>query len=97
MKFKLSLFLMGVCLVALLVAFVSSNNVTNDFKVGKEAIIMRNIGHQLLQNVGDSTSRILPVTTISENTYQITFENSFKFTPDSLVKIINQIMATYKL
>jgi hypothetical protein len=48
---------------------------------------MRNIGHQLLLQSGDSTSRVLPIVRIDKGTYQIGFEREFSFSPDSLQAI----------
>lgn len=53
-------------------------------------VVFRNIGHQLLLHSKDSTSRVLPVKTINEHTYQISFEHSFGFTPDTLMSIIHR-------
>jgi len=52
------------------------------------AIAMRQIGHVLLLQSGDSTSRVLPVKKLSESTFQIAFQSQFTFVPDSLVKIV---------
>jgi DNA-binding winged helix-turn-helix (wHTH) protein len=56
-------------------------------------VVLRNIGHQLLLYSKDSTSRVLPVTTINEHVYQIAFENSFGFTPDTLMRLVQQQLA----
>lgn len=53
-------------------------------------IVLRDIGHQLLLHALDSTSRVLPVKKVEENTYQISFESSFKFVPDTLVAIVDR-------
>jgi hypothetical protein len=53
-------------------------------------IVLRDIGHQLLLHAHDSTSRVLPVKKVEENTYQISFESSFKFVPDTLVAIVDK-------
>lgn len=53
-------------------------------------VVLRNIGHQLLLHSNDSTSRVLPVKTINENTYQISFEKRFGFTPDTLMRLVHQ-------
>jgi len=53
-------------------------------------IVLRNIGHQLLLNSKDSTSRVLPIKTINEHIYQISFENSIGFTPDTLIRLVHQ-------
>jgi DNA-binding winged helix-turn-helix (wHTH) protein len=55
-------------------------------------ILMREIGHQVLHAAGDSTSRVMPVQKISENIFQISFEAPLTFEPDTLVKIVSDIM-----
>lgn len=75
---------------AIAMAFVS---VKNDIPAKHLEIVLRNIGHQLLLHSKDSTSRVLPVTRINENVYQISFENSFGFTPDTLMSIVHQQLA----
>ncbi|MFD1605414.1 winged helix-turn-helix domain-containing protein [Flavobacterium artemisiae] len=62
------------------------------FDFAKREILLRKIGHELLLQSGDSTSRVLPVKKISENEYQIRFENDFSFQPDSLVNITNRLL-----
>src|ERR1700744_3562495 len=56
-------------------------------------IVLRNIGHQVLLRSKDSTSRVLPIETVNKNTYRISFENSFEFTPDTLMSIVQQQLA----
>jgi hypothetical protein len=56
-------------------------------------IVLRNIGHQILLQSKDSTSRVLPVKAVNDNTFQISFENSFTFTPDTLMKLVHQQLA----
>ncbi len=53
-------------------------------------IVMRNVGHHVLQAAGDSTSRVLPVHDLGEHTYLIRFESPFTFEPDSLVEVIRR-------
>ncbi|SMC42361.1 helix-turn-helix domain-containing protein [Moheibacter sediminis] len=53
-------------------------------------VVLRNIGHELLLHSKDSTSRVLPVKMINERTYQISFENGFGFTPDTLMRLVHQ-------
>lgn len=57
-------------------------------RAGEATIAMRQIGHTLLLQSGDSTSRVLPVKKMSEGTFQIAFQSQFTFVPDSLVKIV---------
>lgn len=65
---------------------------SDGFDFARREILLRKIGHELLLQSGDSTSRILPVKKISENEYQIRFENDFSFQPDSLVNITSRLL-----
>jgi hypothetical protein len=50
-------------------------------------VVLREIGHELLLAGGDSVSHVLPIKMVKQNTYQISFESSFRFWPDSLIKL----------
>ncbi len=63
------------------------------YKEGETAIAMRQIGHALLLQSGDSTSRVLPVKQLSENTFEIAFQSQFTFVPDSLVNIVRSSLS----
>lgn len=65
---------------------------SDGFEFAKREILLRKIGHELLLQSGDSTSRVMPVKKISENEYQIRFENDFSFQPDSLVNITSRLL-----
>ncbi|TJZ53799.1 winged helix-turn-helix transcriptional regulator [Sphingobacterium olei] len=65
----------------------------DDFDFAKREVLLRRIGHELLLQSGDSTSRVLPVKKITENEYQISFENELTFQPDSLVNITKRVLA----
>jgi hypothetical protein len=93
MKWLFSL-LIGCGLLVILLGFIKSKAAKDDFDLSKEMVVMRNIAHHVLQYTGDSTSAIAPVNRISANEYQVTFASSFSFKPDSLVKIIDHILAT---
>jgi hypothetical protein len=56
------------------------------------AVVLRMIGHQLLLNAGDSTSRVLPVI-LSDDQYRVEFESEFGFIPDELVGIVNRVVS----
>ena len=43
---------------------------------------------------GDSTSRVLPVVKLKNETYRLQFENPFTFEPDTLVRIIRKTLAS---
>jgi DNA-binding winged helix-turn-helix (wHTH) protein len=58
---------------------------------------MRDIGHKILLSSGDSVSRVLPISKINGNQYQIRFANALNFTTDSIIKIIQQAVATNHL
>jgi hypothetical protein len=89
---------MLISLVAItLVCAAFSFNTNDNFDLAKQEILLRKIGHDVLLNAGDSTSRVLPVKKIAENEYQIRFENEFTFKPDSLVSIIKKSLAKDKL
>ncbi|MFD0765611.1 winged helix-turn-helix domain-containing protein [Mucilaginibacter lutimaris] len=71
-------------------AFGLTNN--NDFDIARREVLLRKLGHELLLQSGDSTSRVLPVTKITDNEYQISFENKLTFQPDSLVDITRRLL-----
>jgi hypothetical protein len=65
----------------------------DDFAIARREILLRRIGHEVLLQSGDSTSRVLPVKKIAENEYQIRFENELTFQPDSLVNTTQRLLA----
>lgn len=79
----LLLFIAGIC-----VAFSMTSN--NEFDFARREVLLRRIGHEILLQSGDSTSRVLPINKIAENEYQISFEQAFTFKPESLVHITRQ-------
>ncbi len=81
---------LSVSMVVVAMAFAKRDNEHPDKHL---EIVLRNIGHQVLLHSKDSTSRVLPVKTVNDNTYQISFENSFGFTPDTLMNIVHQQLA----
>ncbi len=84
-----SLLLSFVCIIC--AAFSMENH--DDFDFAKREVLLRKIGHELLLESGDSTSRVLPVKKIAENEYQIRFENDLTFQPASLVNITRRLLA----
>jgi len=66
----------------------------DNFDIARREVLLRRIGDKLLLQSGDSTSRVLPVKKISENEYQIRFENDLTFQPDSLVNTTRHLLAT---
>lgn len=65
----------------------------NDFETARREVLLRKIGHELLLQSGDSTSRVMPVKKISENEYQISFEKELTFRTDLLVNTTHRLLA----
>jgi len=82
----LLLFISAIC-----VAFSMTDS--DDFGIARREIMLRKIGHELLLQSGDSTSRVLPLKKISANEYQISFESELTFQTDSLVNTTQRILA----
>ncbi|WP_256003540.1 winged helix-turn-helix domain-containing protein [Pedobacter deserti] len=64
----------------------------DDFRLAKREVLLRSIGHELLLQSGDTSSRVLPVQKVAEHEYQITFEKAFTFQPDSLVNTAQRVL-----
>lgn len=63
------------------------------FNYSRREVLLRRIGHELLLQSGDRTSRVLPIQKIAENEYRISFENELSFQPDSLVNLTKRVLA----
>lgn len=59
-----------------------------DEKAERLTIALRSIGHKVLLESGDSTSRVLPVQAVGDNVYRISFEKPFALDPNSLFDIV---------
>ena len=68
-----------------------------EFPEGRAALVIRKIGHSLLLQAGDSSSRVLPIKQVDEASFQLTFQSSFSFMPDSLVSIVRSQLAQHHL
>lgn len=87
---KSQLFGVGLFFSALLLltsAVIWRQDPAEAFLETRAELVVRQIGHKLLQHAGDSTSRVLPVIQLSQGVFQLEFESPFAFMPDSLVKI----------
>ena len=71
------------------VNFYSVAQKSNDEK--HVVTVLRMVGHQLLLNSGDSTSRVLPIEK-SDEYYQISFSSDFNFESTILAATINEFM-----
>jgi hypothetical protein len=86
-------------LLALILLFISVIGVAfgiredDDFNIARREVLLRRIGHELLLQSGDSTSRVLPINKIAADEYQIRFENNLTFQPDSLVNTTRRLLA----
>ncbi|NNF32547.1 MAG: hypothetical protein HKN68_00450, partial [Saprospiraceae bacterium] len=54
-------------------------------------VALRMVGHQVLLNSGDSTSRVLPIS-IENDRYKIQFASEFEFIPGDLVSTVHRIL-----
>lgn len=63
-----------------------------DMRSKETNIIVRDLGHQLLLQAGDRTSRVLPVTEIKEGIFQLTFEHPLSFDHDSLIALAQRLL-----
>ena len=88
-------YLYGLIILSFISVICAAFSITgnNDFDFARREILLRRIGHEILLQSGDSTSRVLPVKKITENEYQISFENRFTFQPDSLVNTTQRLLA----
>jgi hypothetical protein len=68
-------------------AFINKKNETPEKHL---EVVLRNLGHQLLLTAKDSTSRVLPVKQLNENTYQVSFQNDFSFISDTLINLVQR-------
>ena len=83
--------MMLVFISIIFLAFTKTDD--DDFDSAKREVLLRRIGHELLLQSGDSTSRVLPVKKIDENEYQISFEKALTFQTDSLVNITQRLLS----
>lgn len=60
-------------------------------------IALRQIGHSILLQSGDVTSRVLPVKETEPNVFLLEFQSSFTYIPDSLVKAVTSALADRRL
>jgi Transcriptional regulatory protein, C terminal len=88
-------YLWGLLLLSFISVICAAFSITgsDDFDIARREVLLRRIGHELLLQSGDSTSRVLPVEKIAENEYQIRFEKNLTFLPDSLVKTTSRFLA----
>ncbi len=59
-------------------------------------VSLRMIGHQLLLDIGDTTSRILPIVE-EAGRYRIRFESDLEIVPEDMAATVNRVVAETKL
>ncbi len=92
-----SLFGLTLLLFVSIACFAFSTTGSDDFHLAKTEVLLRKIGHEILLQSADTTSRILPVNKIAENEYQIRFEHEFTFEPEFLVNTTKRLLAKGQL
>ena len=92
MNWKRPLVISTIVILLALLGFASKEGKGSEFDEAKDLIIMRQIAHKVLRSAGDSTTRILSVSKLEGGKFEIPFQTSFSFTPDSLVKTIDQVI-----
>lgn len=75
-----------------LIASSFTRHTDRDQRVKQTNILIRDIGHRLLLQSGDKTSRVLPVTEIKEGTFQLSFEHRLFFDHDSLMVLTQRLL-----
>ncbi len=88
-------YLLGLILLSLVavicVAFGLAGS--DDFDRARREILLRKVGHEVLLQSGDSTSRVLPVKKIAADEYQISFKNALTFQPALMVNTTSRLLA----
>lgn len=78
-----------VFIVVVLLFGGSGNSVSAASSEQHLMVMLRMVGHRVLQYAGDSSSRVLPIEKKGER-YKVQFDTEFAFVPDSLIAIVNQ-------
>ncbi|WP_433902801.1 winged helix-turn-helix domain-containing protein [Sphingobacterium puteale] len=89
-------YIIGLTLVFLsitLIGLAFGREERSSFDAAKTEILLRKLGHQLLLQSGDSSSRVLPIERITADEYRIRFEQHLTFQPDSLLNTTKDLLA----
>jgi len=84
------LFGFAIMIIFILISAVAFINKKNEIPEKHLEVVLRDLGHQLLLTAKDSSSRVLPVKKLNENTYQISFQNDFGFISDTLINLVQR-------
>ena len=80
----------SIMIIVILISAVAFINKKDEIPEKHIEVVLRDLGHQLLLTAKDSSSRVLPVKKLNENTYQISFQNDFGFISDSLINLVQR-------
>jgi Transcriptional regulatory protein, C terminal len=86
-----TLFGSSIMIIVMLISGVAFINKKHEIPEKRLEIVLRDLGHQLLLTAKDSSSRVLPVKQLKENTYQISFQHHFSFISDSLINLVQRV------
>src|SRR5687767_9320391 len=75
MKYKFLFIFPVIALIVFLTVYGSTGNDKNRTEKRNYQTALRLIGHKLLLNSGDTKSRVMPVKQLSDDKFQIYFEN----------------------
>ena len=84
-----------IAIVMLSIFFIASSfrkHSDDDLRSQQVNLIIREIGHRLLLQAGDLTSRVLPVTESKEGLFLLKFENELVFNHDSLFVLTQSLL-----
>jgi hypothetical protein len=80
----------SIMVIVILITAVAFINKNDDVPEKHVEVVLRNVGHQLLLAAKDSSSRVMPVRKLKENTYQLAFQNNFSFISDTLINLVQR-------
>jgi hypothetical protein len=82
-----------ITILIFLAGLVSCESADDSYESDKEEILVRKIGHEISQYIGDSIQGLKPVRELSSGLYQIEFNAPFAFFSDSVINIIDREMS----
>ena len=82
----------GVVVFSLLLPFFANGTTEEMMNDKHNRVVMRMIGHELLNCLGDRESRVLPIER-EEDQYRIAFEFEFGFDPDDMISVVDGVIA----
>lgn len=98
MFMKSRLYILPLLLMIGCLFFIATNRKKGDDYAEKHlTVVLRDIGHQLLLHAKDSSSRVLPIKQINENTFEIAFQSKFTFVSDTLIALVHRRLKSTNL